>query len=106
MAERAARTCRSVWKRRATRWMLGLGVALVLALAVGIAGASSGLAVPPPPCTAAAPVQVTAGAVSEGRGVAGGTLTTSDGTWSTSPCPPSSYSYKWFRSTDQGAHWS
>ena len=59
------------------------------------------------PCSGA-PVQLTAGTVDEALGVAGGTLTTSDGVWSTSTCPPDSYDYRWQRRTYDGFHttWS
>jgi YD repeat-containing protein len=49
---------------------------------------------------------LTAGAVGEGRGAAGGTLTTTDGVWSTARCPADGYDYQWQRSTYNGTAWS
>jgi RHS repeat-associated protein len=72
---------------------------LALSLTVTRASASG----PPPPqgpstpCTGA-PQIVTVPTISETRGVAGGTLTTSNGVWSTAVCPPTDYTYAWFRS--------
>lgn len=71
---------------------------LLIVLLTGTAAFASDPPPPgtPPPCSGA-PVQIGAGALSETLGVAGGTLTTSNGTWSASVCPPTDYSYRWYR---------
>ncbi len=99
MSKRAARACVSVWERRRPRWFAGLGAALVMVVALGVVGVPSVLA------TGCTPVSTGAPTVSEARGVAGGTLTTSNGSWSTS-CTPTSYTYQWQRSTNGGSTWS
>src|SRR4051812_1928662 len=92
MAKRAADVCLSIWERRRLRWLAGLsGAAVVMvALLLGPSAAS-------PSSCSGAPVAITQGALDDARGVAGGTLTTSNGVWSTSYCPPDGYDYQWFR---------
>jgi len=65
------------------------------------------LAVSPPGCPAGGPVNSAAPTLHELLGVAGGTLTTSSGTW-TASCghPTGPLYYQWQRSTDLGVTWT
>src|SRR5579871_1071080 len=93
MSKRAERAYLSVWRHRGLSLLAGVAAALVVGVVLGVVSAS-----PASACTVGGPVNSTLPVI-EGLGVAGGTLTTTNGTW-TATCghpAPSSFSYAWYR---------
>ena len=99
MAKQAGRACQRFWERRGPRWSLGGGLAAVVVLLL-FTGLST-----PAAFACGSPVQSSPGHLYDpSGGVAGGTLTTTNGLWS--GCAPTGFDYQWQRSTNGGASWS